>query len=122
MVEAAGIETCAASTESLWFQALSAPRRGVRPECRHPMIVSDRYIIGVARASPEADAPLLVDSNILFSISVARQPLQPVSGARSDLDMTSAPNEGNVRIHPYRENCCLSHCDPGDGFPDLGGV
>ena len=34
MVEAAGIETCAASTESLWFQALSASRSGVRPECR----------------------------------------------------------------------------------------
>ncbi len=80
MVEAAGIETCAACTESLWFRALSTAQGGVRPECRYPMIVSDRYIVGVARASPEADAPSLVDSNIVFAISVARQPLQPLSG------------------------------------------
>jgi hypothetical protein len=37
LVEAAGIETWAASTESLWFQALSAARTGVCAEYRHPM-------------------------------------------------------------------------------------
>ena len=33
MVEAAGIETSAVSTESLWFHALGTSRGGVRPEC-----------------------------------------------------------------------------------------
>jgi hypothetical protein len=87
------------------------------------MIVSDRYIVGGARASPEADAPLLVDLNIVLAISVARQPLQPLPGGtlRTSYGIYTEGG-GNVEIHPNRENRCPTNCDPCDAFPDPRGV
>jgi hypothetical protein len=117
------IETRAASSELLNFQALNTTQMGVRQECRYPIIVRSRYIVGVARASSEADSPLLVDLNIVLAISVARQPLQLLPGGtlRTSYGIYTEGG-GNVEIHPNRENRCLTNRDPCDGFPDPRGV
>ena len=71
------------------------------------MTVRSRYIVGVAPASPEADARLLIDSNTVFAARLPVNRSSPFPEAHSDLDMASGPKEVT---------------DPGDGFPDPGGV
>jgi len=44
------------------------------------MVIHDFYVVGVALAPCEADAPLVVDPNAVLTLAVAFQRLELVSG------------------------------------------